>query len=65
LRILEIKGKIKTTGGDIMKNTVLKLQIESMEQQLKVLKTKITKPTAHKKFSDFYGIFKGKLDLSF
>lgn len=48
-----------------MKDTVLKLQIESMEQQLKVLKTKIAKPKSKKKFSDFYGIFKGKLDLSF
>jgi hypothetical protein len=47
-----------------MKDTVLKLQIGSMEQQLKVLKTKIAKTKSQKKFSDFYGIFKGKLDLS-
>lgn len=48
-----------------MKNTVLKLQIESMEQQLKLLKTKIIKPKSLKKFADFHGIFKGKLDLTF
>jgi len=48
-----------------MKNAVLKLQIESMEQQLKVLKTKLVKSKPQKKFSDLYGIFKGKLDLTF
>jgi len=48
-----------------MKETILKLQIGSMEQQLKVLKTKIAKPRSQKKFSDLYGIFKGKLDLTF
>jgi hypothetical protein len=48
-----------------MKETVLKLQIGSIEQQLKVLKTKITKPKSQKKFSDLHGIFKGKLDLTF
>ena len=48
-----------------MKETVLKLQIGSMEQQLKVLKTKIAKTTSQKKLSDLYGIFKGKLDLTF
>jgi hypothetical protein len=47
-----------------MKDTIIKLQIESMEQQLKMLKTKIVKPTAHKKLSDLYGIFKGKMDLT-
>lgn len=47
-----------------MKDTVLKLQIESMEQQLKMLKTKIVKPKPHKKLSELYGIFKGKMDLS-
>ncbi len=48
-----------------MKETVLKLQIGSMEQQLKVLKTKIAKTTGQKKLADLYGIFKGKLDLTF
>ena len=47
-----------------MQDTLLKLQIESIEQQLKVLKAKITKPKAHKKFSDLYGIFEGKMDLT-
>jgi len=47
-----------------MKNTVLKMQIESMEQQLKLLKTKVVKPIAHKKLSDLHGIFRGKLDLT-
>ncbi len=48
-----------------MKNALIKLQIESMEQQLKVLKSKII---LHKKetrtLSDLYGIFEGKMDLS-
>jgi uncharacterized protein YfkK (UPF0435 family) len=48
-----------------MKETVIKLQIESMEQQLKMLKKTIFKPGTLKKFSDLYGIFKGKMDLSF
>lgn len=64
MRILKLMGKINITGGVIMKDTVLKLQIESMEQQLKMLKTKIVKPKPHKKLSELYGIFKGKMDLS-
>jgi hypothetical protein len=48
-----------------MKETVIKLQIESMEQQLKVLKKTILKPKVLKKFSELYGIFKGEMDLSF
>ena len=47
-----------------MKETIVKLQIESMEQQLKMLKKTILKPKALKKFSELYGIFKGKMDLS-
>jgi len=47
-----------------MKETVIKLQIESMEQQLKMLKKTILKPKALKKLSELYGIFKGKMDLS-
>lgn len=66
LRMLKAKSKIKASepGGEMMKNTVLKMQIESMEQQLKLLKTKVVKPIAHKKLSDLHGIFKGKLDLT-
>lgn len=47
-----------------MKSTVLKMQIKSMEQQLKLLKTNVIKPKAHKKLLDLHGIFKGKLDLT-
>jgi len=64
--MLKAKSKIDASepGGEMMKNTVLKMQIESMEQQLKLLKTKVVKPIAHKKLSDLHGIFKGKLDLT-
>ncbi|MCJ7576949.1 MAG: hypothetical protein MUO91_00700 [candidate division Zixibacteria bacterium] len=48
-----------------MKETVIKLQIESMEQQLKMLKKTILKPKVLKKFSELYGIFKGKMDFPF
>lgn len=48
-----------------MKNTVLKLQIGSLEQQLKVLKAKIiSRKEKGKALSDLYGIFEGKMDLS-
>ena len=47
-----------------MRNTVLKLQIKSLEQQLKVLKSKIIEPRSTKKISDLYGIFKGKMDFT-
>ena len=64
--MLKAKSKIEASksGGEMMKNTILKMQIESMEQQLKLLKTKVVKPIAHKKLSDLHGIFKGKLDLT-
>lgn len=48
-----------------MQDTILKLQIKSIEQQLKVLKAKMTEPKTHKKFADLYGIFEGKMDLTF
>ncbi len=47
-----------------MKETDVKLQIESMEQQLKILKKTILKPKVLKNFSKLYGIYKGKMDLS-
>ena len=64
--MLKAKSKIDPSepGGEMMKNAVLKMQIESMEQQLKLLKTKVVKPITHKKLSDLHGVFKGKLDLA-
>ncbi|MDO9028094.1 MAG: DUF1128 family protein [Candidatus Roizmanbacteria bacterium] len=47
-----------------MDETNLKLQIESIEQQLKVLKAKMFRQKSHKKLSDLYGIFEGKMDFS-
>ncbi len=47
-----------------MKEAVIKLQIESLEQQLKVLKSKIVSEKEKKTLSDLYGIFAGKMDLS-
>ncbi|MFN3479897.1 MAG: hypothetical protein ACK415_05880 [Thermodesulfovibrionales bacterium] len=47
-----------------MKEAVIKLQIGSLEQQLKVLKSKTVSPKKGKTLSDLYGIFEGKLDLS-
>jgi hypothetical protein len=47
-----------------MGNAILKLQIEGMEQQLKILKAKIFKTKAKRKFANLYGIFKGKMDLT-
>lgn len=48
-----------------MKEALIKLQIKSLEQQLKVLKAKTVSKKEEKKFlSDLYGIFEGKIDLS-
>ncbi|MDP3298241.1 MAG: hypothetical protein Q8N09_11770 [Thermodesulfovibrionia bacterium] len=47
-----------------MDETILKLQIGSIEQQLKVLKAKMLKQKLHKKLFDLYGIFEGKIDFS-
>jgi hypothetical protein len=47
-----------------MKESLIKLQIESLEQQLKVLKSKMVSPKIGKTLSDLYGIFEGKMDLS-
>lgn len=47
-----------------MDDMLIKLQIESIEQQLKILKAKIFKKKSPKKFSDLYGIFEGKMDFS-
>jgi hypothetical protein len=47
-----------------MEDMIIKLQIESIEQQLKILKAKISKKKYPKKFSGLYGIFEGKMDLS-
>jgi len=47
-----------------MKEAKIKLQIESLEQQIKVLKSKIVYPEKRKTLSDLYGIFEGKMDMS-
>lgn len=47
-----------------MKEALVKLQIESIEQQLQVLKSKIISPKRGKSLSDLYGIFEGKMDIS-
>lgn len=47
-----------------MKESLIKLQIESLEQQLKVLKTKIVSPKKGKTLSDLYGVYEGKMNLS-
>lgn len=48
-----------------MKDTLIKLQIESLERQLKVLKAKrVSKIEKGKTLSDLYGVFEGKMDMS-
>ncbi len=48
-----------------MKDALLKLQIGSLEQQLKVLKAKvISRKEKGKTLSDLYGVFEKKMDLS-
>ena len=47
-----------------MKEALIKLQIESLEQQLKVLKSKIGSLKKRKTLSELYGAFEGKMDLS-
>lgn len=48
-----------------MKDALIKLQIESLEQQLRVLKAKIIfRKEKRRKLSDLYGIFENKWDLS-
>lgn len=47
-----------------MKEALIKLQIASLEQQLKVLKSKIVSPIKGKTLADLYGVFEGKMDLS-
>lgn len=47
-----------------MKESMIKLQIESLEQQMKVLKSKIILPKKEKTLSTMYGIFEGKMDIS-
>lgn len=47
-----------------MKEALIKLRIESLEQQLKVLKSKIVTKKNGKTLSDLYGICEGKMDLS-
>ena len=46
-----------------MEDMIIKLQIESIEQQLKILKAKIFKKKSPKKLSGLYGIFEGKMDF--
>lgn len=47
-------------------DSLLKLQVGSLEQQLKVLKAKVIsrKEEKGKALSDLYGIFERKMDLS-
>lgn len=47
-----------------MKEALIKLQVESLEQQLRVLKSKITLDKRKKTLSDLYGVFEGEMDLS-
>jgi len=47
-----------------MRNALIKLQIESLEQQLKVLKSKIVSKKEKKTLADLDGVFEGKMDLS-
>lgn len=47
-----------------MKQALIKLQIESLEQQLKVLRSKVGSLKKRKTLSDLYGVFEGKMDLS-
>lgn len=47
-----------------MKEALIKLQIESLEQQLKVLKSKIVIKKNTKTLSELHGIYTGKMDLS-
>lgn len=48
-----------------MKDVLIKLQIESLEQQLRVLKAKITfRKEKRRTLSDLYGIFEDKINLS-
>jgi hypothetical protein len=50
--------------GDDMQEALLTLQIESMGQQLKVLKSEITKLKNRRSFSKLFGSFKGKMNLT-
>ncbi|MBF8275354.1 MAG: hypothetical protein HW390_427 [Candidatus Brocadiaceae bacterium] len=48
-----------------MKGALIKLHIKRLEQHLKVLKAKIiSRREKRKTLSDYYGFFKGKMDLS-
>lgn len=48
-----------------MKDALLKLQIEGIEQQLKALKAKIIyRKEKGKRLADLYGVFEHKMDLS-
>jgi hypothetical protein len=46
-----------------MKNASIKIQIDSLEQQIKVLKSKILTSKNKKSFAELHGIFAGKLDV--
>jgi hypothetical protein len=47
-----------------MKDTLIKLQIRSLEQQIKVLKSKMNVSKERKTLSDLFGIFEGKMDFT-
>lgn len=48
-----------------MNKAMIKLQIGSLEQQIKALKSKISTGEEKKTLADLYGMCKGKMDLSF
>jgi hypothetical protein len=47
-----------------MREALIKLQIGSLEQQLKALRSKVSVSRGKKTLSDLYGIYEGKFDLS-
>ncbi len=46
-----------------MKEALIRLQIDSLEQQLKVLKHKIVSSKKGKTLADLYGAFDGAMDM--
>lgn len=42
----------------------LKLQLDGIEQQIKILKAKMLKKSSARKMSDLFGSFEGQMDLS-
>lgn len=64
-KVINIKICFVTKGWlYYMKSASIKIQIESLEQQLRVLKSKIGNKKTAKAFSDLYGFFEGKMNFS-